>query len=34
MIGGKRIIAGLDIREILLQKDGHIRVEASAVRYG
>ena len=34
MIGGKRIIAGLDVGEILPQKDGHIRVEASAVRYG
>src|SRR5882757_7698396 len=34
MIGGKRIKASLDIGEVLLEKDGHIRVEASAVRYG
>ena len=34
MIGGKRLKAGLDISEILLEKDGHIRVEASAVRHG
>jgi len=34
MIGGKRVEAGLDISEILLEKDGHIRVEASAVRHG
>ena len=34
MIGGKRIKAGLDIREVLLEKDGHIRVEESAVRHG
>jgi hypothetical protein len=33
MIGGKRVKAGLDIGEILLEKDGHIRVEASAVRH-
>ena len=31
MIGGKRVETGLDIGEILLEKDGHIRVEASAV---
>jgi hypothetical protein len=29
MIGGKRVEAGLDISEILLEKDGHIRVKAS-----
>ena len=34
MIGGKRVKAGLDISEVLLEKDGHIRVEASAVRHG
>ena len=34
MIGGKRVEAGLNISEILLEKDGHIRVEASAVRHG
>ena len=34
MIGGKRVKAGLDISEVLLEKDGHIRVEASAVRQG
>jgi len=33
MIGGKRVEAGFDIGEILLEKDGHIRVEASAVRH-
>jgi hypothetical protein len=31
MIGGKRVNAGLDISEILLEKDGHIRVEAPAI---
>lgn len=31
MIDGKRIIAGLDVGEILLRKDRHIRVEAFAV---
>jgi hypothetical protein len=34
MIGGKRVNAGLDIGEVLLEKDGHIRIEASAVRHG
>src|ERR1700736_299189 len=34
MIGGKRIKASLDIGEVLLEKDGHIRVEASTVRHG
>ena len=34
MIGGERIKAGLDIGEVLLEKDGHIRVKASAVRHG
>jgi hypothetical protein len=34
MIGGKRVEAGLDISEVLLEKDGHIRIEASAVRHG
>ncbi len=34
MIGGKRVKAGLDISEVLLKKNGHIRVEASAVRHG
>ena len=29
-----RIQAGLDISEVLLEKNGHIRVEASAVRHG
>jgi hypothetical protein len=33
VIGGKRVETGLDIGEILLEKDGHIRVEASAVRH-
>jgi hypothetical protein len=32
MIGGKRVKAGLDIGEILLEEDGHIRVDPSAVR--
>jgi hypothetical protein len=34
MIGGKRVKAGLDIGEVLLEKDGHICVKASAVRHG
>ena len=34
MIGGKRVNASLDIGEVLLEKDGHIRIEASAVRHG
>jgi hypothetical protein len=34
MIGGQRINASLDIGEILLEKDSHIRVEAFAVRHG
>ena len=34
MIGGKRVKTGLDIGEVLLEKDGHIRVEASAVWHG
>ena len=34
MIGRKRVNAGLDIGEILLEKDCHIRIEASAVWYG
>ena len=34
MIGRQRVKAGLDIREVLLEKDGHIRVKASAVRHG
>ena len=34
MIGGQRVKAGLDIGEVLLEKDGHICIEASAVRYG
>jgi hypothetical protein len=34
MIGGQRVKAGLDIGEVLLEKDGHIRVETSAVRHG
>jgi hypothetical protein len=34
MIGRKRVKAGLDIGEVLLEKDGHIRVKASAVRHG
>jgi hypothetical protein len=33
MIGGKRVETGFDIGEILLEKDGHIRVEASAARH-
>jgi len=31
MIGGQRVKAGLDIGEVLLEKDGHIRVETFAV---
>src|SRR5471030_2422020 len=34
MVGGERINAGLDIGEVLLEKAAHIRIEASAVRYG
>jgi hypothetical protein len=34
MISGKRVKAGFDIAEVLLEKDGHIRVGASAVRHG
>jgi hypothetical protein len=34
MIGGKRINAGLDIGEILLEQESHIRIEPSAVRHG
>src|SRR5882762_1880274 len=34
MVGGKRIKASLDIGEVLLEKEGHIRVEATAVRHG
>jgi hypothetical protein len=33
MIGGQRVKAGLDIGEVLLEKAGHIRVEAASVRY-
>jgi hypothetical protein len=33
MIGGKRVKAGLDIGDVLLEKDSHIRVEAPAIRY-
>ena len=33
MIGRERVNPGLDIGEILLEKDGHIRVEAFAVGY-
>jgi hypothetical protein len=33
VIGRQRVKAGLDIGEVLLEKDGHIRVEASAVRH-
>ena len=29
MISGKRVKAGFDIAEVLLEKDGHIRVGAS-----
>jgi hypothetical protein len=28
MIGGKRVKAGLDISEVLLEKDGHIRASS------
>ena len=31
MIGWKRVNAGLDIGEVVLEKDGHIRVKSSAV---
>jgi hypothetical protein len=31
MIGGQRVKAGLNIGEVLLEKDGHIRVETFAV---
>jgi hypothetical protein len=34
MIGGKRVNAGLDIGEVVLEKDGHIRVQAYAARHG
>jgi hypothetical protein len=34
MISGQRVKAGLDIGEVLLEKDGHIRVQALAVRHG
>jgi hypothetical protein len=34
MISGKRVKAGFDIAEVLLEKDGHIRVGASAVGHG
>ena len=34
VIDGKRIITSLDIGEIPLQKDRHIRVEPSAVWHG
>jgi len=34
MIGGQRVEAGLDIGKVLLEKDSHICVEASAVGYG
>ena len=32
MISRKRVKAGLDIGEVLLEKDGHIRIETPAVR--
>jgi hypothetical protein len=31
MIGGHRVKAGLNIGEVLLEKNGHIRVETFAV---
>jgi hypothetical protein len=31
MIGGKRVNASLDIGEILLEKNGHVRVKTSTV---
>jgi hypothetical protein len=34
MIGRKRVKAGLDIGEVLLEKDGHIRIETPAIRHG
>jgi hypothetical protein len=34
MIGGQRVKACLDIGEILLKKDSHIRVEAFTVGHG
>jgi hypothetical protein len=34
MIGGQRVKAGLNIGEVLLEKDGHIRVETFAVGHG
>jgi len=34
MIRRQWIDARLDICEVLLQKDGHIRVKAAAIRYG
>src|ERR1700719_1464867 len=34
MVGGKRVNAGLDIGKVLLEKESHIRIEASAVRHG
>ena len=33
MIGRKRVNASLDIGEVLLEKNGHVRVKASAVRH-
>ena len=33
MIDGKRVNASLDIGEVLLEKNGHVRVKASAVRH-
>jgi hypothetical protein len=34
MISGKWVKTGLDISEVLLEKDGHVRIEASAIRHG
>jgi hypothetical protein len=34
MIGGHRVKAGFNIGEVLLEKDGHIRVETFAVGQG
>jgi hypothetical protein len=34
MIGGKWVDAGFYVGEVLQEKSGHIRVEASAIRHG
>jgi hypothetical protein len=34
MIGGKWVDAGFYVGEVLPEKNGHVRIEASAIRHG